>query len=88
MLRYNANGGNDMYNILVCDDEKDIRRALNIYLTGEGYSVCETASGEEALAELRRSVYHLVLMDVMMPGLDGIERRSASGNSAISPSSS
>ena len=62
-----------MYNILVCDDEKDIRRALNIYLTGEGYSVCETASGEEALAELRRSVYHLVLMDVMMPGLDGIE---------------
>lgn len=62
-----------MYNILVCDDEKDIRRALNIYLTGEGYSVCETASGEEALVELRRSVYHLVLMDVMMPGLDGIE---------------
>ena len=39
-----------MYNILVCDDEKDIRRALNIYLSGEGYAVCEVASGAEAAA--------------------------------------
>ena len=62
-----------MYNILVCDDEKDIRRALNIYLSGEGYAVCEVASGAEAVAELKRNTYHLILMDIMMPGLDGVE---------------
>ena len=62
-----------MYNILVCDDEKDIRRALNIYLSGEGYAVCEVASGAEAVAELKRNTYHLVLMDIMMPGQDGVE---------------
>ncbi len=62
-----------MYNILVCDDEKDIRRALNIYLSGEGYTVCEVASGAEAVAELKRNTYHLILMDIMMPGLDGVE---------------
>jgi DNA-binding response OmpR family regulator len=62
-----------MYNILVCDDEKDIRRALNIYLSGEGYTVCEVASGADAVAELKRNTYHLVLMDIMMPGLDGVE---------------
>ena len=62
-----------MYRILICDDEKDIRRALNIYLAGEGYAVDEAASGKEALEALAREKYDLVLMDIMMPGLDGIE---------------
>ncbi len=62
-----------MYRVLICDDEKDIRRALSIYLTGEGYEVVEAASGQEALSSLSSSHFDLVLMDIMMPGLDGIE---------------
>ena len=62
-----------MYRVLICDDEKDIRRALNIYLTGEGYEVDEAASGQEALSALSSSHFDLVLMDIMMPGMDGIE---------------
>ena len=61
-----------MYNILVCDDDSDIRNALRIYLTGEGYAVREAATGAEALALLDREEIHLVLMDIMMPGMDGM----------------
>ncbi len=61
-----------MYNILVCDDEKDIVSALNIYLSSEGYNVFEAASGSEALDIVRNNEIHLVLMDIMMPGMDGI----------------
>lgn len=61
-----------MYNILVCDDEKDIVSALNIYLTVDGYKVFEAFNGKEALEVIRREEIHLVLMDIMMPELDGI----------------
>ena len=61
-----------MYNILICDDEKDIRSALRIYLTSDGYAVYEAANGDEALVIAAREEIHLVLMDVMMPGMDGI----------------
>lgn len=61
-----------MYNILVCDDEKDIVAALKIYLEAEGYTVFAAYDGREALELLRRETVHLVLMDVMMPALDGI----------------
>ena len=61
-----------MYNILVCDDEKDIVSALKIYLTSEGYRVYEAYNGEEALAAVEKNEIHLVLMDVMMPVMDGI----------------
>lgn len=61
-----------MYNILVCDDEKDIVSALNIYLSAEGYRVLTAFDGPEALRLLDREEVHLVLMDVMMPGMDGI----------------
>lgn len=61
-----------MYTILVCDDDRDIRAALKIYLTGEGYRVLEAADGEEALGILSRETVELVLMDVMMPALDGV----------------
>ena len=62
-----------MYNILVCDDERDIVSALKIYLTSGDYRVFEAYSGAEALKTLAREEIHLVLLDVMMPGMDGIE---------------
>lgn len=61
-----------MYTILICDDDRDIRRALRIYLTGEGYRVLEAENGQQALEVLAGSRADLVLMDVMMPGLDGL----------------
>lgn len=62
-----------MYNILVCDDEKDIVSAVRIYLASEGYTVYEAYNGKEALAVMQRQDIHLVLMDIMMPQMDGIE---------------
>ena len=61
-----------MYNILVCDDEKDIVSALKIYLTADGYQVFEAYDGIQALEILKKQEIHLVLMDIMMPRLDGI----------------
>ena len=62
-----------MYTILICDDEPDIRNALRIYLTAEGYGVLEAETGLRALELLETQEVHLVLMDVMMPGMDGFE---------------
>lgn len=62
-----------MYHILVCDDEKDIVSALEIYLQAEGYKIYKAYNGREALAIMREAEIHLVLMDIMMPELDGIE---------------
>ncbi len=61
-----------MYNILVCDDEKDIVSALNIYLTADGYRVFEAYNGREAVELLKKEEIHLVLMDIMMPEMNGI----------------
>ena len=61
-----------MYKILICDDERDIVSALKIYLEAEGYETVAAYSGAEALALLAEQEIHLVLMDVMMPELDGI----------------
>ena len=61
-----------MYTILVCDDEKDIVSALNIYLSAEGYRVLTAYNGYQALRLLDREEVHLILLDVMMPGMDGI----------------
>ena len=61
-----------MYNILVCDDDRDIRNALRIYLNGEGYGVLEASNGKEALDKLASDDIHLVLMDIMMPLMDGM----------------
>lgn len=60
------------YNILVCDDEKDIVNALKIYLEAEGYQVYQAGNGQEALDVLASHEIHLVLMDIMMPVMDGI----------------
>lgn len=61
-----------MYNILVCDDEKDIVSALKIYLTADGYQVFEAYNGREAIEVLKKEEIHLVLMDIMMPEMNGI----------------
>ena len=61
-----------MYHILVCDDEKDIVSALTSYLTTGGYQVFPAYDGVEALNILEREEIHLVLLDIMMPKLDGI----------------
>ena len=61
-----------MHNILVCDDEKDIVAALKIYLEAEGYFVLCAYNGAEAISLLDRENVSLVLLDVMMPVMDGI----------------
>ena len=62
----------EMYNILVCDDEKDIVSALKIYLEAEGYSIFTAYNGNEAVKSVEENDIHLVLMDIMMPECDGI----------------
>ena len=62
-----------MYNILVCDDEKDIVSALRIYLMAEGYQIFEAYNGKEALEVFAENEIHLVIMDIMMPQMEGIE---------------
>ena len=61
-----------MYSILICDDEQDIVNALKIYLTPEGYRLLEAHNGAEAVAIAQREDLHLVLLDIMMPQMDGI----------------
>ena len=61
-----------MINILVCDDDKEIVEAIEIYLTQEGYEVLKAYDGEEAIQTLKKEHVDLLIMDVMMPRLDGI----------------
>lgn len=61
-----------MYNVLVCDDDREIVEAIEIYLSQEGYKVLKAYDGEEALKVLDREKEDLLIIDVMMPKLDGI----------------
>ena len=61
-----------MYNVLICDDQPEIVNALKIYLTPEGYCLFEAKDGAEALEIVKSRDIHLVLLDVMMPNMDGI----------------
>lgn len=61
-----------MYNILICDDEQDIINALKIYLSNPEYVMFEAHTGNEALDIINQEDIHLVLMDIMMPDMDGI----------------
>ena len=61
-----------MYKILICDDQKDIVSALKIYLSTEGYMLLEAFDGRQAVELARQQEPHLILLDVMMPRLDGI----------------
>ena len=63
--------------ILVCDDEADIVSALRIYLEAEGYRVLTAANGKEAVAIVSRESVQLVVMDIMMPDMDGYEATRA-----------
>ena len=61
-----------MYNILVCDDDKEIVEAIEIYLSQEGYRIFKAYDGVEALSVLEREEINLLIIDIMMPRLDGI----------------
>ena len=61
-----------MYTILVCDDDKEIVEAIEIYLTQEGYHILKAYDGMEALSILEKEEVNLLILDVMMPRLDGI----------------
>jgi DNA-binding response OmpR family regulator len=61
-----------MYNVLICDDQVDIVNALKIYLKPEGYRLLQAFNGQQALELIRQEEIHLILLDVMMPVMDGI----------------
>lgn len=61
-----------MYNILICDDEKDIVNALKIYLSDPNYRLFEAFTGKEAVEIIQKEDIHLLLLDIMMPEMDGI----------------
>ena len=61
-----------MYNVLICDDQPDIVNALKIYLAPEGYQLFEAYTGLQALELAKKEQIHLILLDIMMPQMDGI----------------
>lgn len=62
----------EKFNILVCDDEKSIVDAIEIYLKQENYNIIKAYNGEEALQALEQNEIHLILLDIMMPKMDGL----------------
>ena len=61
-----------MFNILVCDDDKEIVDAIDIYLSQEGYHILKANDGLQAIEIMKKEEVHLILLDIMMPNLDGI----------------
>lgn len=61
-----------MFNILVCDDDKEIVDAIDIYLSQEGYHILKVYDGLQAIEIMKKEEVHLILLDIMMPKLDGI----------------
>jgi len=66
-------GDENMYNILVVDDDKEIVGAIEIYLKKEGYNIIKAYNGNEALEKIRENDIHLIILDIMMPEKDGLE---------------
>lgn len=62
-----------MYNILVVDDDKEIVKAIEIYLGRENYNIYKAYDGEQALNIIKQQEIHLVILDIMMPQKDGLE---------------
>lgn len=62
-----------MYNILVVDDDKEIVKAIDIYLSKEGYNIIKAYNGNQAIEEVNRNEIHLIILDIMMPEKDGLE---------------
>ena len=61
-----------MYTVLITDDDQDIRDGIEIYLKNEGYRVLKAADGREALQLLKENEVHVIILDIMMPNMDGI----------------
>lgn len=59
-------------NILICDDDREIVEAIEIYMKNEGYSTFKAYDGIEAINTIRKEEIHLIIMDIMMPGMDGL----------------
>ncbi|HCJ57799.1 MAG TPA: DNA-binding response regulator, partial [Clostridiaceae bacterium] len=60
-----------MYNILIVEDEKEIAAAIEVYLKNQNYNVFKAYNGVEGLEIFEKQEIHLILMDIMMPGMDG-----------------
>ena len=76
-----------MHTILICDDDKDIVSALDIYLSSEGYKTVKAYNGNEALRAVEQNDIHLILMDIMMPRAGWHSRHCPScGREAMFPS--
>ena len=73
-----------MYNLLICDDDRDIVAALKIYLSGEDYRLFEAYNGEEAIRIVRQNEIHLILMDIMLGDMEGFEVIKRLRNQGIS----
>lgn len=69
----NQSRSQEQFNILVCDDDKEIAGAIEIYLRNEGYNVFKAYDGLEALEIARTQQLHLIIMDIMMPKMDGVQ---------------
>lgn len=65
-------GGNIMYNVLVCDDDEAILNSIRIYLTQEGYNVLTAVNGRQVLDIISNNELHCIVLDIMMPELDGL----------------
>lgn len=65
--------GYEGLNILICDDDKEIVDAVSIYLSSEGYRIFKAYDGTQVFGILKKEQIHLVLLDIMMPGMDGLE---------------
>ena len=65
-----------MYHVLICDDQPDIVNALKIYLKPEGYRLYEAANGQQAVDIVKNNEIHLILLDVMMPVMDGVTAKA------------
>lgn len=73
-----------MFNILVCDDDKEIVDAIDIYLSQEGYHILKAYDGLQAIEIMKKEEVHLILLDIMMPNLDGIRAtRKIRENSSV-----
>ena len=73
MAKKQERKGYKMYNILVCDDDREIVEAISIYLSKEGYKIYKAYNGKEAFDIMKKQEIHLILLDIMMPKIDGIE---------------
>ena len=74
-----------MATILVCDDDKDIVEAISIYLEQEGHQILKAYDGQQALLVLQKNEVDLLIIDVMMPKLDGIKGNFENQGGAFSP---